>query len=55
MYTNNVLNAHVNVQRPWWYYEQSLMLRRAFDFDAIANLPIALPFKMSLTWKYSKS
>ena len=29
-YTDNVLNACVHVLRPWWYYEQSFMLCRAF-------------------------
>ena len=26
VYTNNVLNAHVHVYRPWWYYQQSFIL-----------------------------
>ena len=34
---DNVLNARVQLRRPWWYYEQSSMLCRAFLVFSLEN------------------
>ena len=37
MQTNNVLNARVHVERPWWYYEQSFSLLRGRPHTRFAS------------------
>ena len=52
VYTNSVVSAGVHEQRPWWCYQLSFMLCPDFLlFDVSVKVPVALPLKMSLTWK----